>query len=770
VNRRARYVLIVVVLLASVALAAEPGKSAHGPAFNAGPRRAATLTPGTGVVTFPVTTMSPQARAFITQGVGLLHGFWYVEAERAFRQAAMLDPDCAMAYWGMAFANFDNEPRAKEFIAEAKMQADKATPRERAYIDALDRYFNASNRDAADRRRDLATAYESIAHKFPADLEAKAFLVWQLWDNHQHGAGLGSRLAVDALVGEILAVEPRHPAHHYRIHVNDGPNGDQARALASAAACGPVAPAVPHMWHMPGHIYVNAKRYADAAWQMEAALRLEHAHLTRLHLTPDESHLYVHNRGWLVDNLEYAGQVRDAIDLCKQAIELPRHPGYKEHVAACRKLIDILVRHERWEELRALENSPYCEPTDDRGEQARRLVAFGRADLARGDRSAAIERLTKLIDLFGECRRDIATGWEQAYGPNHLAGVIAATWAAGAAASPTEFAADLLAADRALRKSPGTSEPALRPSAPATLGGRFETLRNLEQSAAELRGHVALANGGAKAALELFTRAGDVGPDVRAAAYLTDGDLVNADEATRDAGGRVYRLANRVDLLQRLGKASAARTAFAELRRLAGTADLDDPPLARLTPLAASLALPPDWRTPIARPDVGQRPPLDSFGPFRWQPWLAPDWALPDADGRSVRLADHRGKPVVVIFYLGIGCVHCVEQLTAFAPKARDFAAAGIDVIAIGTDTVDTLKGADADGKYPFTVLSDTGTTAFRAFGAYDDFERLPLHGTFLVDAAGRVRWQDIGSEPFNDPDFLLAEAKRLLKVAVNSR
>jgi peroxiredoxin len=157
-------------------------------------------------------------------------------------------------------------------------------------------------------------------------------------------------------------------------------------------------------------------------------------------------------------------------------------------------------------------------------------------------------------------------------------------------------------------------------------------------------------------------------------------------------------------------------------------------------------------------------PLLDSLGPFRWQPSPAPEWALLDADGRTVRSADYRGKPVVLIFYLGIGCIHCVDQLNAFTPKAREFAAAGIELIAVGTDSPDVLKGADAEGKFPFTILADRDRSAFRAFRAFDDFERMPLHGTVLIDAASRVRWLDVGSEPFTDAAFLLKEAKRLLR------
>src|SRR5205807_1885125 len=74
-----------------------PGHSMHGESFNEGPRQQAYLMGGTGNVHLPVTTQSADAQLFFDQGVGQLHGFWYFEAERSFRQVALLDPDCAMA-------------------------------------------------------------------------------------------------------------------------------------------------------------------------------------------------------------------------------------------------------------------------------------------------------------------------------------------------------------------------------------------------------------------------------------------------------------------------------------------------------------------------------------------------------------------------------------------------------------------------------------------------------------------------------------------------
>src|ERR1051325_6413533 len=99
---------------------ANPGYSHQGEAFNEGPRQRAYLMGKTGNVRFPITTKSKEAQAFFEQGVGQLHGFWYFEAERSFRTVALLDPDCAMAYWGMAMANHENAKRAPGFAKKPR--------------------------------------------------------------------------------------------------------------------------------------------------------------------------------------------------------------------------------------------------------------------------------------------------------------------------------------------------------------------------------------------------------------------------------------------------------------------------------------------------------------------------------------------------------------------------------------------------------------------------------------------------------------------------
>ena len=73
------------------------------------------------------------------------------------------------------------------------------------------------------------------------------------------------------------------------------------------------------------------------------------------------------------------------------------------------------------------------------------------------------------------------------------------------------------------------------------------------------------------------------------------------------------------------------------------------------------------------------------------------------------------------------------------------------------------MKTFSKDGPFPFHLFADEKLTAFKEWRAHDDFEQMPLHGTFLIDKRGYVRWQDISYEPFTEPDFLLAESKRLL-------
>jgi peroxiredoxin/N-acetylneuraminic acid mutarotase len=179
------------------------------------------------------------------------------------------------------------------------------------------------------------------------------------------------------------------------------------------------------------------------------------------------------------------------------------------------------------------------------------------------------------------------------------------------------------------------------------------------------------------------------------------------------------------------------------------------------TPTAPKLAeIPASQTSPVSR-EIGK----DAGGG-------APNWTLPDGFGKTISLSQYQGRQVVVIFYEGYGCIRCMEQLKSFAKKAPEFAALGVDIVAVSTDTPEDLNNALKDfqqeeGPMPIPLLSDAKLQIFKAYGC-TDFDNQPLHGTFLIDAQGKVRWRDISNRPFNDPAVVLTEAKLQSSVAAN--
>jgi peroxiredoxin len=760
------------------------GHSLHGEAFNEGPRQKPYLMDGMPDIDFPITSKSAEAQKFFNQGIGQLHGFWYFEAERSFRQVAMLDTNCAMAYWGMAMANVGNEKRAKQFIEKAVVLTNGLGKREFLYVQSLAKFYLSSkekNDDSSkpdkaerdERHRQYVKSLEQIIEEFPGDIEAKTFLVFKIWDNNGR-LKISSHTAADALAQQVLEEKKLHPVHHALIHLWN--NEADRRALDSASKCGQGSPGIAHMWHMPGHTYSALHRYADAAWQQEASARVDHAYMIRNRVLPDQIHNYAHNNDWLVKNLSYLGRVPDAIDLAKNLVELPRHPKYnvltrfavseattnsaypnpfstddnRNRESSARfgrsRLCELMVRWELWDDLIALGQTEYLEPTEFPEEQARRAKALGIAYFSKGDEGAGASQIAAVESALKEQKGLRNAEMEEA---------------------------------ETKARNEKKPDDQVKKAMTGALDAHASRVKSMLSSLAELKLYQSLAENDKDAVLkQLEVLKDNMAKERLAQIYLQIGDeeqaIKRAREAVEGATNQVQVLANYVDILSRCGKEEDARKQFETLRSLATHADLDLPVFKRVGPVAKALDLAEDWRARYKRAkDVGDRPSLDKLGPFRWHPSPAPEWTLRDSENRKVSLRDYHGGPVVLIFYLGYGCVHCLEQLNLFAPVADEYDRAGIKIVAIGTDSVDGLaktfeKSKDGRG-FPFRVLSDKKLDAFRAYRAYDDFEKMALHGTFLVDAAGLVRWQDVSYEPFTEPRFLLGEAKRLLKLPGSS-
>lgn len=687
------------------------GHSALGTAFDDIARQKAYLMRGMPKIVFPITTSSPEAQRFFEQGVGQLHGYWYLEAQRSFRKVVALDPKCAMGYWGIAMTRFGNDSLVKETLTPAILHLDRITAREKMWLLSLYAYHTADSK-LKDRDKTRKTAYlrdlQALVEQYPDELEAKAFLAHKQME-WRDAEPKRTREEVDALMRQVLAVNPSHPIHHYRIHLWDTNAEERKKALDSAGQCGLSGVGIAHLWHMQGHIFSGMHQYRDAVFAQEAAVRVDNHYVMTDRLMPDQIHNYAHNSQWLVENLGYVGRLHDAIELAKNMIELPRHPRYNNADSFSgsayygrMRLMEFLYNHELWQEAIALNTQGYLEEGKSVNQKAERLQLLAIASFGTGSMAKGQEYLNALEAL----------------------------------------------------KDP-KSENA-----------------ELTKSLAETKGYKALFAGETSEAKKQFSSAKSLPKARFARVQLALGETAEAEKLAREAmtqdDDQVERFATLIAILHRAGKQSEAKEYFAKLRKVASDADMEAPLLAKLAPIAQEFGYPTDWRIKAA--DTAERQQLMArLGPLRWEPSSAPNLVLQDNLLHKINLSDYRkqGKPVVVVFYLGNGCEHCMTQLSAFVPLASDFEKAGISLVAVNAEGQQGLpkltQSLELKSAFPFPVLADASKRSFKAFRAYDDFEKTPLHGLFLIDGTGKVRWQEIRFEPFQDVKFLLTEAKRLL-------
>ncbi len=246
--------------------------------------------------TFPVSTTHAGAQRFMDQGLNLAYAFNHAEARRAFREAARLDPTLAMAYWGQALVLGPNinavmepneEPHAYELIQKAQTLEARATPRERALIDALEQRYSGSADHRVANDQAYAAAMRAVHQQFPDDLDIAMLYVesmmdlrpWGYWmpDGQPHE---GTKEIV-ALTEDVLRRHPTHPgALHMLIHLLESTSTPE-RAERAADLLMPLMPAAGHMVHMASHIYQRVGRYADAMHSNQLAIAADEDYITQ---------------------------------------------------------------------------------------------------------------------------------------------------------------------------------------------------------------------------------------------------------------------------------------------------------------------------------------------------------------------------------------------------------------------------------------------------------------------------------------------------------
>jgi tetratricopeptide (TPR) repeat protein len=235
-----------------------------------------------GVISFE-NSGAPAAQADFLKGLAALHNFQYPMAAQAFKRAQAADPDFALAYWGEAMSydhavwHEQDTKAGRDALARLgatpEARAAKAkTPREKAYLAAVETLFSEGGE--ADRERRYALAMEQLHAKYPDDVDATCFYALALMGTSNAGRDVPTYMRAAALMQEIFERNPQHPgAAHYLIHAVD----DSVHAplgLRAAHAYAKIAPASPHAQHMTSHIYLALGMWDETVAANERTIRL----------------------------------------------------------------------------------------------------------------------------------------------------------------------------------------------------------------------------------------------------------------------------------------------------------------------------------------------------------------------------------------------------------------------------------------------------------------------------------------------------------------
>jgi tetratricopeptide (TPR) repeat protein len=351
----------------------------------------------------PISTRNPQTQVFFDQGVNLLFGFNHAEAIRSFREAARLDPDCAMCWWGVAEALGPNInlPMPADAVApawaalqKARALEDKASPEERAWIEALAaRYSSDPKADRHPLDEAWAKAMGQLWRAHPNDLDAGTFYAeammdtqpWDYW-GEDGVTPRGHALEIVATLEGIIQRDPNHPgALHLYIHAVEATTTPE-RAEAASDWLLKLMPGAGHIVHMPSHIYYRVGRYADAERVNEQAALVDEAYIAACKAQGYyPAGYYGHNIHFLWTSSEMSGRYQGALEAARRLVKAVDAYNLAKAVPTAELYgltpIATQLRFEKWDAVLAEPPPPKALVID----RAFNLYARGVAFAAKGD-------------------------------------------------------------------------------------------------------------------------------------------------------------------------------------------------------------------------------------------------------------------------------------------------------------------------------------------------------------------------------------------------
>ncbi|MFE7903224.1 hypothetical protein ACFU3E_38270 [Streptomyces sp. NPDC057424] len=338
-----------------------------------------------------VTTSSDDAQLWFDRGLVWTYAFHHEEAVACFEKATEADPDCAMAYWGIAYALGPNYNKPWEFfegeelvrtverthaaVERAHEKAAGATPVEQALIGALRARYPQSEavEDCSVWNEPYADAMRVVYELAPGDLDIATLYAdalmnltpWQLWDLKTGLPAEGARTTeARAVLEDALATEPgvRHPGIlHLYIHLMEmSPTPEQALTVGDRLRG--LVPDAGHLLHMPSHLDVLCGDYRQVVAANSDAIAADEKYLRRSGAMKFYTLYRAHNYHFKIYGALFLGQAQVALDTADQLeaaipedllrVTSPPMADWLEAFLAMR--VHILIRFGRWSEILAL--------------------------------------------------------------------------------------------------------------------------------------------------------------------------------------------------------------------------------------------------------------------------------------------------------------------------------------------------------------------------------------------------------------------------------
>ncbi|MBI1729155.1 hypothetical protein HY229_08510 [Candidatus Acetothermia bacterium] len=318
-----------------------------------------------------ISTKVPMAQRYFDQGLTLTYAFNHDEAFRSFEEAARLDPDCAICYWGEALVlgpniNAPMDPslneKANQLVRKALQAAPNAGANEQAYIQALThRYAENPPDDRLSLDIDYANAMREVVKQFPDDIDAATLFAealmdvtpWAYWT--KDGKPTQYTNEIVSTLESVLARNQNHPgANHYYIHAVEASQTPD-RAIPSAERLPSLVPGAGHLVHMPAHTFWRVGRYHDAAVANEHAIHADESYMPDMNMQGWYlTAYYPHNIHFLFAASAIEGNSTEAIQAARKLVaEIPAS-HYKDFPPIEDFMpmpLFALVRFGKWDEI-----------------------------------------------------------------------------------------------------------------------------------------------------------------------------------------------------------------------------------------------------------------------------------------------------------------------------------------------------------------------------------------------------------------------------------